>query len=100
MNPKINGVSGGPPRVDSSKPAAAAGKPADSERAGHAAASDEVSLTDSAQLMVRLEKLLDDVPHIDRERVEAVKRAIADGSYSVDAERVAAEVLRMELNLR
>ena len=100
MNPKINGVSGGPPRLDSSKPAQPAGKTGSSDSLRSTSAADEVSLTDSAQLMMRLERLIDDVPQIDRDRVEAVKQAIADGSYSVDAERVAAEVLRMELSLR
>lgn len=99
MTSKINGVGGGPPRLDGSKPAAPA-RPDRSESATPPAAADAVSLTDSAQLLVRLEKAIEDVPVIDRERVETIKAAIADGSYAVNAERVAAEVLRMESALK
>ncbi|MBT8144761.1 MAG: flagellar biosynthesis anti-sigma factor FlgM [Gammaproteobacteria bacterium] len=98
MSPKINGVPGAPPRVDNTRPtsdAGTAGRPQDAAGSG-----DEVSLTESAQLLVKLEKILQDVPEIDRERVETIKQAIADGTYSVDAERVAAEVLRMEMGLK
>lgn len=99
MNSKINGVAGGPPRLDSNKPAGEAPSPGRAT-ASTSAGTDELSLTGPAQLMVRLEKALEDVPAIDRERVETVKRAIADGNYAVDAERVAAEVLRFELDIR
>lgn len=99
MNSKINGVGGGPPRLDGSKPAAPA-RTNRSESAPQAASADAVSLTDSAQLLVRLEKAIEDVPVIDRERVETIKSAIADGSYAVNAERVATEVLRMETALK
>lgn len=98
MNSKINGVGGSPPRIDSSKPAATS-RPAPGEAAA-TTPSDAVSLTDSAQLLVRLEKALADVPVIDRVRVETIKSAIADGTYAVDADRVAAEVLRMETDLK
>lgn len=98
MSPKINGVSGGPPRLDNSKPTA--GPTNGSQAQKPPQAGDEVSLTESGQLLVKLEKILQDVPAIDRERVETIKQAIADGSYSVNAERVAAEVLRMELDLK
>ena len=60
---------------------------------------DAVSLTESAQLMARLGQVLEALPVIDRERVESIKQAIADGSYAVDPERVAAEVMRMELDI-
>lgn len=99
MNSKINGVGNSPPRIDSSKPAGPAG-PARGDAAAAPVAGDAVSLTDSAQLLVRLEKALADVPVIDRERVETIKTAIADGTYAVDANRVAAEVLRMEMDLK
>ena len=100
MNSKINGVAGGPPRLDSNKPAAGAESSSRPAAPSAGARADEISLTDSAQLMVRLEKALEELPVIDRERVESVKQAIADGSYAVDAERVAAEVLRMELDIK
>ena len=100
MNSKINGVAGGPPRVDSNKPASGAESASRPAATSPATRADEVSLTDSAQLMVRLEQVLEALPVVDRERVESIKQAIADGNYAVDAERVAAEVLRMELDIK
>ena len=97
MNPKINGVSGGSPRVESGQrtnDVQRSDKPAPT-----ASGVDQVSLTESGQLMVRLEKILEDLPAVDRDRVETIKQAISDGTYSVNAEKVAAEVLRMEMDL-
>lgn len=96
MNPKINGISGGSPRIESGQRSGDVGKTND---AAPAAAPDQVSLTESARLMVRLEKILEDLPTVDRDRVDQIKQAIADGTYSVNAEKVAAEVLRMEMDL-
>ena len=97
MNPKINGVSGGPPRIESGQ------RTGDVQRGEKqtpaASGADQVSLTKSAHLMVRLEKILEELPAVDRERVETIKQAISDGTYSVNAEKVAAEVLRMEMDL-
>ncbi len=97
MNPKINGVSGNSPRVESGQRSTEVRQSGTDSAAKPAA--DQVSLTGSGQLMVRLEKILSDLPTVDRERVETIKRAIADGTYSVNAEKVAAEVIRMEMDL-
>ena len=80
-------------------PSAKTIEPANEPAAPAESARDQVSLTDSARLMVRLEKILEDLPSVDRDRVEVIKQAIADGTYSVDAQKVAAEVLRMEMDL-
>lgn len=98
VNPKINGISGGSTRVESGQRSGDVKSGSKSDAA--ASAADQVSLTDSARLMVRLETILDDLPTIDRERVETIKQAIADGSYVVNPEKVAAEVLRMEMDMR
>jgi len=97
VNPKINGVSGGSPRIDSSTRSGDVRK--SDQTAPAATPRDQVSLTESARLMVRLEKILEDLPSVDRDRVEVIKQAISDGTYSVDAQKVAAEVLRMEMDL-
>ena len=99
MNPKINGVSGGSPRIEGGKPSGDVQKKSDQATAAPATAPDQVSLTESARLMVRLEKILEDLPTVDRDRVEVIKQAISDGTYSVNAEKVANEVLRMEMDL-
>jgi negative regulator of flagellin synthesis FlgM len=63
------------------------------------AGGDTVELTSSAKLLERLEKTLGSLPEIDRARVDAVKAAIANGEYEVDADRIAAALLYSDLKL-
>ena len=53
----------------------------------------EVSLSDAAQQLNRLESQINTAADVDSDRVEALQRAIADGSYSVNAERIAERML-------
>lgn len=55
-----------------------------------------VELTSSAKLLERLEKTLASLPEIDRARVEAVKTAIENGDYQIDADRIADALLRAD----
>jgi negative regulator of flagellin synthesis FlgM len=64
-----------------------------------AAASDTVELTSSAKLLERLEKTLASSPEINSERVEAVRTAIESGDYVIDAEKIAAALLRTDREL-
>ena len=41
----------------------------------------------------------DDAAPVDKERVQAIRQALADGSYEIDADRVAAKLLRAERDL-
>ena len=61
--------------------------------------SDTVELTSSALLLQRLDKTLAQVPEIDAARVEAVKTAIANGDYRIDAEKIADALLRSDQTL-
>ncbi len=60
------------------------------------AASDKISLTDAVSRLKELEQRFADLPIADSKRVAALQKAIADGSYKVDAERVAQELLALE----
>ena len=68
------------------------GKPS----AASAPQSDTVELTSGAKLLERLEKTLASLPDADPARVEAVKTAIANGDYKVDAGRIADALLRFD----
>jgi negative regulator of flagellin synthesis FlgM len=59
-------------------------------------AGETVELTSSAKLLERLEKTLASLPEIDRARVEAVKTAIENGDYQIDADRIADALLRAD----
>lgn len=70
----------------------------DEQRAapGNTAASDSVELTSGAKLLERLDKTLSSLPEIDASRVEAVKTAIANGDYEIDADKIADALIRTD----
>jgi len=59
-------------------------------------ASDTVQLSPEAQRLQQAADKLADQPAVDQERIEKLKAAIADGSYKVDNQRVAAKLLAFE----
>lgn len=79
----------------------------DSDRASRQQASDnaakpdsggaaEVRLSDAAQALQAADKSLDATPDVDEARVNALRNAIANGSYSIDARRVAERMMDFE----
>lgn len=54
---------------------------------------DSVTLTESARQLQKLSETIAATPVVDNVRVEAVKTAISQGSYEVNAERVADKLL-------
>jgi negative regulator of flagellin synthesis FlgM len=63
------------------------------------ATSDTVELTSGAKLLERLEKTLAGLPEINSGRVEAVRTAIESGDYVIDADKIAAALLRTDREL-
>lgn len=55
--------------------------------------SDSVELTHKAQQLLRLEEKLAEFPAVDSQRVDAIRTAIADGTYQVDADVIAQRML-------
>lgn len=64
-----------------------------------AASSDTVELTSSAKLLERLDKTLAALPVVDSNRVAAVKQAIENGDYEIDADAIADAMIRLEQSL-
>jgi negative regulator of flagellin synthesis FlgM len=60
---------------------------------------DSVSVSDSAVLLQKLEEAVTNAPATDSGRVEQIKQALANGEYSVDAQRVADKILKFERDL-
>lgn len=93
---KIDGVSGQRPPV----PGASQGARADRREADRPAAADntadQLSLTTSAQLLKELSEAVNASPEVDTSRVEAIKQALANGGYEVDAARIADKLLNLE----
>jgi negative regulator of flagellin synthesis FlgM len=61
--------------------------------------SDTVNLTASGKLMLRLAEIVRGSSGVDSERVAAIKDAIASGTYQIDDQRTADQMLRMEKEL-
>ena len=57
---------------------------------------DTVELTSGAKLLERLEKTLASLPDVDSVRVAEVKAAIENGEYEIDADAIAAALIRLE----
>ncbi|WP_166263667.1 flagellar biosynthesis anti-sigma factor FlgM [Marinobacter caseinilyticus] len=60
---------------------------------------DSVSLSSQAKNLKQLEQGLDSFPEMDDERIEAIKAALADGSYKIDAEKLAQKMLDMDQSI-
>jgi negative regulator of flagellin synthesis FlgM len=65
-----------------------------------AAPADKVSLTGEAVRMQQLDQAVNDGPQVDSKRVAAVKSALANGSYQVNAQTVAAKLSRFEWDMQ
>ena len=93
---KIDGVSGQRPAVPNPGQNARAER-ANAERgSAPAQGGDQLSLTTSARLLKELNEVIAATPEVDSSRVEAIKQAIAEGTYQVDAGRIADQLLKLE----
>ena len=72
---------------------------ASQNQTGRPSSSDTVTLTDAAAQLRSLESTLGELPVVDSQRVEDLQRAIENGSYEVDTQRIADKMLQFEANL-
>ncbi len=103
MAVKLNGIdlTGGAPLGPTrrSQPTASGSAGAESAAPETAAAAPNVNITSTAELLARVQQSLSSRPAVDQSRVEAVSRALADGSYRIDAERIASGLMQAERDL-
>ena len=66
------------------------------QETGKSSTSETVTLTDTAQQLRSLENKLSALPTVDIQRVENVKKALAEGSYEFDSNRAAEKFLQLE----
>jgi negative regulator of flagellin synthesis FlgM len=56
--------------------------------------SDKVNLSSQAKEISRLKAMMDELPDVRKEEVEAIKKAIETDSYSLDSMKIAEKILR------
>lgn len=65
-------------------------------RQAPAARGENVNLSKQAKELRQMGEKLESYPEVDDSRVEQIRAALADGSYKVDAEKVAQKMLEMD----
>jgi negative regulator of flagellin synthesis FlgM len=63
---------------------------------GTAGQTDEVEITSTAQLLASLEQQIAAVPDVDQSRVDTIQQVLGNGTYQVDAPRVADGLLNAQ----
>ncbi len=102
MSHKINDLNGAGPASGTSvgtsrtKGTGAPGAGTPATAAQEAPASPDVHITDTASFLASLEPTLRGAPAVDAARVAAVRNALEQGHYTVDAGHVAAQLTQME----
>lgn len=91
----LNGSNSGTQPVDKAQ-GAAAGTPASAAPS----TADTVSFTGPALAMQKLSEAVANAPVVNTQKVATVKRAVQDGTYTVDAGRVADKILQFESGLK
>ncbi|RJE77319.1 flagellar biosynthesis anti-sigma factor FlgM [Pseudoalteromonas sp. MSK9-3] len=63
------------------------------------AATDSVSLTPQAQQLKSMQEKAQDAPAFDSKKVEELKKAISEGKYQIDAQKLAKNIAAFEFDV-
>jgi negative regulator of flagellin synthesis FlgM len=96
---KINGLNSGPVTVGAGRVARTPQAPPGADSAQAAPSSGDVHITDSANRLASIEQMLQQLPAVDEARVAQVRSALADGTYTIQPEHIADQLLRLEKSL-
>lgn len=107
MPNKISGLNSEPAPVGAGRPAnklrdavtgssASAGASSTTSGAGSSAGSGEVHITDSASQLATLEQAVRSLPAVDPARVAQFRTAIEQGTYTVQPQHVADQLMKLE----
>ena len=99
MANKISGIDGRPVQVGDGAPVSRVRDTTDGRKSETTGASSNVDVSDTARTLAVLEERIANIPVVSEARVEAVRRALDEGRYHVDAQRVADKMLRFEGDL-
>jgi negative regulator of flagellin synthesis FlgM len=96
---KIGGLDSSPVQVSTGRTVKRAGTSDSEVKSSSVDAKADTQITDSARKLAALEQTVQDLPAIDEARVQQVSAKLANGSYKVDAGRIADKLLRSEHDL-
>jgi negative regulator of flagellin synthesis FlgM len=99
MANKISGIDGRPVQVGGGAPVSRVRDTTDGRKAETTASTSNIDVSDTARTLAALEAHIATVPVVNENRVEAVRRALDEGRYHVDTQRVADKMLRFEGDL-
>ena len=100
MANKISGIDGRPVQVGGGAPVSRT-RDATSEgrKADTTGTVSNIDVSDTARTLAALENHIGTLPVVNESRVDAVRRAMDEGRYHVDPQRVADKMLRFEVDL-
>jgi negative regulator of flagellin synthesis FlgM len=99
MANKINGIDGRPVQVGGGAPVSRVRDTTDGRKSENTGATSNIDVSDTARTLAALEGHIAGLPVVNESRVETVRRALDEGRYHVDAQRVADKMLRFEGDL-
>ncbi len=99
MSTKIGGFDSSPVQVSTGRTVKRAGNSDSAAQSSSPDSTSDTHITDSARKLASLEQTVRDLPAIDEARVQQVGARISDGSYKIDAERIADKLLRSDQDL-
>jgi negative regulator of flagellin synthesis FlgM len=99
MANKISGIDGRPVQVGGGAPVSRVRDTTDGRKTETTGTSSNIDVSDNARTLAALEDKISSTPVVSEARVDAVRRALDEGRYQVDAQRVADKMLRFEGDL-
>ena len=99
MASKISGIDGRPVQVGGGAPVARVRGATDGPKTDTTANTSNINVSDNARTLAALENRIGTLPIVNENRVEAVRRAMDEGRYHVDPQRVADKMMRFEVDL-
>src|SRR5262245_48516796 len=99
MANKINGIDGRPVQVGGGAPVSRVRDTTDGRKPETTVSASNIDVSDTARLLAAVEDKIANTPVVSDARVEAVRKALDEGRYHVDAQRVADKMLRFEGDL-
>lgn len=87
---ELSGAASSPAQKTSPSPAVPAGSEQTDAHKG------DVSITSTAALLARLQQSLSSRPAVDADRVDAIRKALASGTYAVQPGKIAGSLAHLE----